>query len=81
MGDLHIMHTIVKIERDGMPQKIGKNKALQMYPNLVREIDYRGLNYILDEYRIKDAKKEGDVRRLVKSVKIKEERNAKPSGP
>lgn len=73
MTDSHLIYTAVKIERDGMPQKIGKNEALKMYPNIVKEIDYRGLNAKLDDWRITDAKARGDVRRVVKGVKIKEE--------
>lgn len=77
MEDSHVLHTIVKIERENTPSKMGKNNVWAMLPILHGEVVYRNIEQKLIEYRIRDAMKHGDTRRLVIATADKENSNGR----
>jgi len=65
--DSHLLHTIVKMERDKKPT-IGSNLVSTWYPKLLMQVRIRNIGNLLTLYCIKDAKKHNDTRRLVAAI-------------
>jgi hypothetical protein len=73
MEEDHLIHTAIKIERDGFPAKMGQNiETKNLFAHMLRVIDKRDLMKKFLRLRIKDAKECGDTRRLIIAVAEKE---------